>query len=147
MIPQRIPFLRQLLPQVDAFLPSDQEVRSLFGEDVPLWQAAQQLVDWGAPLVVIKVGSQGILLLDQVHGRRQHLPAYHAADDPRIVDVTGAGDAFCGGFLAGLAQFGDSLTAAQMGLISAAMVIEGYGALYALQLERETAVARMSEIR
>lgn len=147
MIPQRIPFLRQLLPQVDVFLPSDQEVRSLFGEDVPLWQAAQQLVEWGVPLVVIKVGSQGILLFDQANGRRRHLPAYHAAGDPRIVDVTGAGDSFCGGFLAGLAASGDSLTAAQMGLVSASMVIEGYGVLYALQLERETAVARMSEIR
>ena len=128
MIPERIPFIRQLLPQVDVFLPSDQEVRSLFGGEVNLWQAAEQLIGWGAPLVVIKVGPEGVLLWDKANGRRQQLPAYHKAGDPRIVDVTGAGDSFCGGFLAGLAQSGDALLAAQTGLISASMVIEGYGA-------------------
>lgn len=146
MIPERIPFIRQLLPQVDVFLPSDQEVRSLFGGDVNLWQAAEQLILWGAPLVVIKVGPDGVLLWDEANGRRQQLPAYHNVGDPRIVDVTGAGDSFCGGFLAGLVQFGDALLAAQTGIISASMVIEGYGALYAFGLEKQAAKARLFEI-
>jgi ribokinase len=146
MIPAREPYLRRLLPQVDAFLPSDQEVRSLFGADVDLWRAADRLVDWGAKVVVIKIGPQGVLLLDEEKGRRLHLPAYLPPGDPLIVDVTGAGDSFCGGFLAGLAQTADSLEAARMGLVSASMVIEGYGALYALQLEKGTARARLEEI-
>lgn len=143
MIPERMPFIRRLLPQVDAFLPSDQEVRSLFGAEVDLWEAAEQLAEWGAPLVIIKVGPDGILLLDATNGRRQQLPAYHAAGDPRIVDVTGAGDSFCGGFLAGLAETGESLTAVQMGLVSASLVIEGYGALYALGIQPEAARRRL----
>ena len=48
------------------------------------------------------------------------------------MDITGAGDAFCGGFLAGLAKKHDVTKAAEMGLISASIVLEGYGALYAL---------------
>lgn len=146
MIPERIPFIRQLLPQIDAFLPSDQEIRSLFGEDITLWEAAEQLAEWGAPLVTVKAGADGVLLLEQRNGRRLQLPAYHEAGDPRIVDVTGAGDSFCGGFIAGLAGSGDSLAAAQMGLVSASMVIEGYGALDALKLGRETAEARLLEV-
>jgi ribokinase len=146
MIPSREPYLRQLLPQVDAFLPSDHEVRSLFGEDVDLWQAAGQLVDWGAKVVVVKIGPGGVLLLDKDKGRRLHLPAYYPPGDPHIVDVTGAGDSFCGGFMVGLAQTADTVRAAQMGLISASMVIEGYGALFALRLDRETAAARLAEI-
>ena len=96
--------------------------------------------------MVIKIGPDGILLLDGGNGNRQHLPAYLEPGAPQIVDVTGAGDSFCGGFLAGLAQSGEALLAAQMGLISASMVIEGYGALYAFELQRETAVARLAEI-
>jgi sugar/nucleoside kinase (ribokinase family) len=45
MIPERIPYLQRLLPQVDAFLPSDQEVRSLFGDDVDLWEAGERLLE------------------------------------------------------------------------------------------------------
>jgi len=132
MIPARIPLIRQILPQVDAFLPSAQEVRSLFGAQVDLWQAAETLGQWGARLVVIKNGANGVLL-QGVGGLRRHLPAYHALGDGRVVDVTGAGDAFCGGFMVGLARSGDPLIAARQGLVSASYVIEGYGALYALE--------------
>jgi sugar/nucleoside kinase (ribokinase family) len=146
MIPERIPHLQQLLPQIDVFLPSDQEVRSLFGHDIDLWQAGERLISWGAPLVAIKVGPQGVLLLDGSKGTRQHLPAYLEPGSPRIVDVTGAGDSFCGGFLAGLTSSGQALRAAQMGLVSASMIIEGYGTLFALELPRKTAVSRLAEL-
>jgi sugar/nucleoside kinase (ribokinase family) len=146
MVPRRLPFIRKLMGEIDAFLPSDQEIRSLFGAAMPPWNAAQQLADWGVPVVVIKAGADGVLLLDRRAGKRQHLAAYHQKGDPRVVDVTGAGDAFCGGFLAGLAQTGDSVTACRMGLVSASMVIEGYGALHALSLSRSTARQRLDEI-
>lgn len=133
MVPERADYVRQLLPQIDAFLPSDQEVRSLFGEDVDLEEAAERLCRWGAPLVVVKMGDQGVLVQEGRDGRRTHLPAYHPPGDPRVIDVTGAGDAFCGGVMVGLARSGDPLLAARMGLASASAVIEGYGALYALE--------------
>jgi len=145
MVPQHIASIRRLLPHLDAFLPSDQEVRSLFGEDVDLWDAAERLYQWGAPLVVIKNGANGVLLLEGAKGRRVHLPAYHRPDDRRVVDVTGAGDAFCGGFMVGLAQTGDPVQAARMGLVSASYVIEGYGALYALD-QSEGKEARLAQI-
>ena len=134
MNPGRIDHIRRLLPQIDAFLPSDQEVRSLFSEDVDLAEAAEILCRWGAPLVVVKMGDQGVLVQEGSKGRLTHLPAYHQPGDPRVVDVTGAGDAFCGGFMVGLARNGDPRSAARMGAVSASAVIEGYGALYALTI-------------
>jgi ribokinase len=157
MIPERAGYIRQLLPQIDAFLPSDMEVRSLFGENVDLPEAAAILCDWGAPLVVVKNGANGVWVMEGGNGhfgdgrcvrsqcrRVTHLPAYHPANDPRIVDVTGAGDSFCGGFMVGLAQTGSLIQAARMGLVSASLVIEGYGALYALGRRKDEARERLT---
>lgn len=146
MIPQRTNYIRQLLPQIDAFLPSTQEVRSLFGSTVDLQKAAATLCEWGTPLVVIKDGANGVILQQGVHGPTTQVPAYHQPGDPRVVDITGAGDSFCGGFMVGLAQSGDPRTAVCMGLVSASLVIEGYGAMYALSIGKQTAQTRLAEI-
>jgi ribokinase len=140
MVPARQEQIKQILPQVDVFLPSTMEIRSLFGAKVDLAEAAVTLTKWGARWVVVKNGAEGVLL---VNGRTQtitHFPAYHAANDPRIIDVTGAGDSFCGGFMAGLAHTGDPAQAAAYGLVSASLVLEGYGALYALSRKSEAGV-------
>jgi sugar/nucleoside kinase (ribokinase family) len=143
MVPELLPHVRQILPYLDAFLPSAQEVHSLLGADVDLWQAAQTFAGWGAPLVGIKNGARGVWLYERENGRAAVLPAYHLPGDGRVVDVTGAGDAFCGGFMVGLAQSGNPRRAACLGLVSASLVIEGYGALYALGRDKEEAVRRL----
>ncbi len=138
MIPARLEQIKQILPQIDVFLPSAMEIRSLFGAEVDWAEAAVTLASWGARWVVVKNGAKGVLL---VNGRTQaisHFPAYHTANDPRISDVTGAGDSFCGGFMVGLIQTGDPAQAVAYGLVSASLVIEGYGALYALSRKDET---------
>jgi len=132
MVPERQPYIQQLLAQIDVFLPSAMEVRSLFGNEVDLWKAAKTLCRWGASVVVVKNGADGVLVQEGVNGRSTHIPAYHQPNDPRIIDVTGAGDSFCGGFMVGLAQTGDPVQAARMGVVTSSFVIEGYGALYAL---------------
>lgn len=143
MIPERTPFIRQLLRDSDAFLPSDQEVRSLCGEGIDLEEAARIFCGWGARLVLIKMGALGVLLMDQEELRPMHLRPFHAPGDRRVIDVTGAGDAFCGGFMVGLATTGEALLAAQMGLVSASLIIEGYGAIYALKVDRDLAKQRL----
>lgn len=137
MVPARRAQIKQILPMVDVFLPSAMEIRSLFGAEADLMEAAVTLTKWGAHWVVVKNGAAGVLL---VNGRNQsitHFPAYHTINDPRIIDVTGAGDSFCGGFMVGLAQTGDPAQAVAYGLVSASLVIEGYGALYALSRQSE----------
>lgn len=138
--------LRRFLPHIDAFLPSAQEVRSLFGPETDLWEAAEILAGWGSPVVIIKYGAQGVLIYERENGRKTHLPAFHSPGDGRIVDITGAGDAFCGGFLAGLATGKDTVQAAEMGLVSASLVLEGYGALYALHQTKEEPKRRLQQL-
>jgi sugar/nucleoside kinase (ribokinase family) len=137
MVPERTAYIQQILPQIDVFLPSAMEIRSLFGDKVDLGEAALTLTRWGARWVVVKNGKAGILL---VNGRSHTItpfPAFHPANDPRLVDVTGAGDSFCGGFMVGLARTGDPAQAVPYGLVAASLVIEGYGALYALSRKEE----------
>ncbi len=147
MVPNRVDLIRQILPAVDIFLPSDQEVRSLFGDEIELEEAAQTFLSWGASLVVIKIGEQGVLLQGKADDQLLHLRPYHKLGDERVIDVTGAGDAFCGGFMVGLAKTADPIQAAQMGLVSASLVIEGYGALYALNVAKGEAQRRLGEFR
>ena len=146
MIPTRLAQIKQILPQVDVFLPSAMEIRSLFGDDVALSEAALTLTGWGARWVVVKNGAKGVLL---ANGRTQtvtHFPAYHEDADARIIDVTGAGDSFCGGFMVGFVQTGDPAQAVAYGLVSASLVIEGYGALYAIS-RRSDALSRLQEFQ
>ena len=142
-LPWYPPALSYAILTINAFLPSDQEVRSLFGDSVDLIEAANTFCEWGVPLVVIKIGADGVLVRDREHDCPIHLRPYHSPGDARVIDVTGAGDAFCGGFMVGLAGMADPIHAAQMGLVSASLIIEGYGALYALQVNKEKADHRL----
>lgn len=146
MVPDLKEYLPRFLPSVDAFLPSDQEIRSLFGPDINWLAAAKILGQWGAPLVIIKLGPQGVLVYDRNRDRATHLSPYHEPNDRRVVDVTGAGDAFCGGFLAGLLSTGQALAATNWGLVSASLVIEGYGALYAVDRPSSQVYQRLAKL-
>jgi sugar/nucleoside kinase (ribokinase family) len=61
--------------------------------------------------------------------------------------VTGVGNAYCGGFLVGLAQTHDPVEAAVRGAVSASIVVEGKGALYALDSTPRLAEARALALR
>jgi ribokinase len=132
MLPGQAATLAAVLGRVDVFLPSEAEVRAAL-PGVELWAAAERLAALGPRVVVIKIGARGQLVYERASGRRWHVPAVPA----RVVDVTGAGDAFCGGFLAGYLATGDPLAAAQRGGLAAARVIGGVGALFAVWKKAE----------
>jgi sugar/nucleoside kinase (ribokinase family) len=117
-----------LLRQCDAFLPSEAEARLLFGPEMSRQEMARRLAGDGPPVVVLKLGSEGSLVYQRESDRFISIPAAPA----RAVDVTGAGDAFCGAFAVGLSKTGDPVTAARWGGVAASFVIEGFGALHAL---------------
>jgi sugar/nucleoside kinase (ribokinase family) len=136
--------LRVVLQGVTAFLPSEDEMRSLFwGESHDLWEMAQRVSEHGPQIIVIKRGSQGQLIYDAAAKRRYEAPAYPA----RLVDPTGAGDAFCGGFLAGYQRTNDSLMAALHGNVSASLKIEGIGAFATLDAMPGLAEARLHALK
>jgi sugar/nucleoside kinase (ribokinase family) len=136
--------VKQLVHGLDAFLPSEMEARAFF-RDAPddLWQAAETFGLMGAKVIVIKLGARGQYVYETATQRKWHVPAYPA----KVKDVTGAGDAYCGGFLVGLAQTDDPVEAALRGAVSASIVIEGVGALYPLDSTPGLAEARLLALR
>lgn len=136
--------LRVVLQGVTAFLPSEDEMRALFwGESHDLWEMAQRVSEHGPQIIVIKRGAQGQFIYDAAAKRRYEAPAYPA----RLVDPTGAGDAFCGGFLAGYQRTNDPLQAALHGNVSASLKIEGIGAFATLEAMPGLAEARLHALK
>ena len=132
--------LRSLLQGVTAFLPSEDEIRNLFwGRTNDLWEMAATLASYGCEIIVIKCGAHGQYVYERATGKKWEIPAYPS----HLVDPTGAGDAFCGGFLAGFAATLDPLQAAMQGNISASFSIEGSGAFYLLDSMPGLAQARL----
>ncbi len=108
---------------VDAFLPSDKEVEALWGLDDPA-SAVRRLAGLGPRVVAMKQGKHGSLVYDRSRDVVWEIPPVPVT----VVDTTGAGDAYCGGFLAGLVTTGDALEAALQGTVSASFAVEDYGA-------------------
>jgi fructoselysine-6-P-deglycase FrlB-like protein/sugar/nucleoside kinase (ribokinase family) len=131
--------LLRLAASVDVFLPSREELLDLAGFDDPARALRELWPEKGAPLVVAKMGRDGVLLWDKDRSAVVSLDAAPA----RPVDVTGAGDAFCGGFAAGLAQGLDPLEAARRGTVSAAFATEGVGSLALASVTPADAAARL----
>jgi ribokinase len=113
------------------FTPSELEVALLFPDlavsEAPVVTAraaSDRLLEMGARAVVIKLGAGGCFVADSSY--RAALPALRAP----VIDSTGAGDAFCGGFLAGYLRTNSLLVGAVCGSLSAAHVIKGFGAFH-----------------
>jgi sugar/nucleoside kinase (ribokinase family) len=72
--------------------------------------------------VAIRLGAAGSLV-GTAGGERWHVPAVPT----RVVDVTGAGNAYCGGFLVGLAEGLPPPEAALRAAVSASFALEQFG--------------------
>jgi sugar/nucleoside kinase (ribokinase family) len=96
-IESKRPSLLRTLSMVDILVINDAEARQLAGEP-NLIKAAKQIQCWGPKTLVIKRGEYGVLMFgpNSVFGT----PAFPMAE---VVDPTGAGDSFAGGFMGFLA--------------------------------------------
>ncbi|MFH1641144.1 MAG: PfkB family carbohydrate kinase, partial [Candidatus Omnitrophota bacterium] len=111
---------------VDIFVANDQEARSLSGE-VNLIKAAKALRILGPRMVLIKKGEHGVFFYSDKF--IFSLPAYPT---DKVIDPTGAGDTFAGGFMGYLSKAGrldeDSLKNALVsGTVAASYNVEGFG--------------------
>jgi ribokinase len=112
-----------MVGQVDVFMPSADEVRRLIGVREPA-DAARYFAALGPRIVVIKLGAAGVL----VHDARTGTSFTRVACPGPVVDTTGAGDAFCCGFMASLVQAPDDLPrAASAGAVAASFAVAGFG--------------------
>ncbi|HUH99342.1 MAG TPA: carbohydrate kinase family protein [Anaerolineales bacterium] len=136
--------LRSILSGLTAFLPSEEELRALFwGETHDLWEMASALGSYGCEIIVVKRGARGQMVYDVGGKHKWEVPAFSS----RLADPTGAGDAFCGGFLAGYKKTYDPVQAALYGNISASLKVEGSGAFYPLETLTGLAEARLHALK
>ncbi|MFA4988140.1 MAG: PfkB family carbohydrate kinase [Candidatus Omnitrophota bacterium] len=118
--------LLKLLKRVDIYVANDQEARELSGEN-NLFKAARALRGYGARMVLIKKGENGVFF--QGDDFVLSLPAYPVE---KVVDPTGAGDTFAGGFMGYLSRAGRVSRpvlkkALAYGTVAASFNIEGFG--------------------
>jgi sugar/nucleoside kinase (ribokinase family) len=118
--------LMRILKRVDIYFGNDEEIRMLTDER-NLIKAGKMIQAMGPRLVVVKKGEHGALVFgpDMTFG----VPALPTEN---VIDPTGAGDSFAGGFLGYLDKAGsfskrDIRKAAVYGSVMASFTIEGFG--------------------
>lgn len=131
-----------LLPLLAAFLPSREEVALWFGYDDPE-RAIANLLTLGANAVAIKMGVEGAL----TQSRGEHGPRLVPSIATTVRDATGAGDAFCGGFAACLADGGHVLDAAMAGAVAASFAVERHGSLGLIDVDPRVRDERLALLR
>ncbi len=119
-VPEKLDEFAAFLPLVDVFSPNWEESAQLLGIDNPDAILARFL-EMGVPVVALRMGEAGSLVATAE--QRWHIPAVPV----RVVDVTGAGNSYCGGFLVGYAETGDPRIGGLYGAVSASFTIEQFG--------------------
>jgi ribokinase len=92
---KRFTRLEHIIRRTYVLMPNAIELELLTGE-TDYCNGADFMIGRGVKIVAVKLGSDGCYITD---GRERHLIE---AFNVRVVDTTGAGDAFCAGFLYGL---------------------------------------------
>jgi sugar/nucleoside kinase (ribokinase family) len=110
-----------VLPYMTLFSPNIDEATAVTGSTIPE-EMADIFLAWGAPLVSIRMGAKGSLVKMQ-SGEQWHLPSVPTD----IVDVTGAGNSYCGGFLTGLGDGLSPFEASLRAAVSASFALEQFG--------------------
>ncbi len=127
--------IEEALPYVDYFLPSFEEAKMLSGEEEPA-AIAEFFLKKGAGVVGIKMGAKGCYVAD---GETEiTTPAYKV----QAVDTTGAGDAFVGGFLAGVIEGWELEFTSRFANAVGAFCVQGIGASPGIK-SREEIIAFM----
>lgn len=83
------------LPYCDIFLTNEEEAKNYSGKN-SIDEAAEYFMSQGPHMVIVKMGSKGVFIQSGEYSG--HIPIFTV----KIVDATGAGDAFDAGFLFGL---------------------------------------------
>jgi adenosine kinase len=106
---------------VDLVFANERELHSLY--QTADFDSALNALRGDARLAVVTRSEKGCLVVT-----REETDVVPALPVERVVDATGAGDLFAAGFLVGLARGADYRTAARLGALSAAEVIQHLGA-------------------
>jgi ribokinase len=111
--------LKPIIKKSYVLFPNERELKILTGKDFE--NGSKILLKNGARFVAVKLGKKGCYVTD---GREKFLiDAYKV----KVVDTTGAGDAYCAGFLYGLLMGKDLYTCGKLGNFIASYKIQKKG--------------------
>jgi sugar/nucleoside kinase (ribokinase family) len=137
--------LLALLRRIDGLIVNDGEVKQLTGR-TNLIQAGRAALELGPKMVIVKKGEHGCFVFSNFF--HYALPAYPTE---RVVDPTGAGDSFAGGFMGYLAT-SDTVSlwnikrAVAYGTVTASLTVEGFGVDRLAAVDREAVERRYHEL-
>ena len=138
--------LNALLREIDGLVLNDGEARMLT-EEVNLVRAGRKILEMGPKFVIIKKGEHGAMFRSA--DGTFVVPAFPVAD---VVDPTGAGDSFAGGFMGYLASVGRTdaealKTAMAYGTVVASLNVEDFSLRRFQRTERAEIDRRLNEYR
>ena len=116
-------------------MPNAIELKQLTGE-ADYRRGAEFLLAKGVKIVAVKLGAEGCYVTD---GRERHLIE---AFKVKAVDTTGAGDAFCSGFLYGLLKEKTLQECGRLGNFVASRCVMKMGARAGLPYAKDLALVR-----
>jgi ribokinase len=112
--------LRPIIKNCHITLPNESEIKLLTKENYR--QGSKVLLKEGVEIVAVKLGERGCYVTD---GKESHLIKPFRV---KVRDCTGAGDAFCAGFLYGLAKNKDLYECGRLGNFVASCCVRKVGA-------------------
>ncbi|MBX4956534.1 ribokinase [Rhizobium lentis] len=120
----------------DFIVPNEVEAAELVGHaietDEQARAAARTLIDRGAKAAVITLGARGALY--HIAGQSEFVPAFAAGS---VIDTTGAGDAFLGGFATAISEGQAPVEAVRFGCATAAIAVTRPGTAPAMPSRAE----------
>ena len=135
--------LWEVISRVNIFMLNDEEALQLTKKTTIL-EAADHLLDSGPSVVVIKQGGNGALL--SYENTKIQVPVFPIK---KLIDPTGAGDSFAGGFIGHLVKNNnnDYLEAVVTGAAVASFTVSGFGIEGLLEASLDSVNGRKDVIR
>jgi len=111
---------KPIIQRSHVMLPNEIEINQLTGQEYR--EGAKTFLKLGAEIVAVKLGKKGCYVTD---GNENHLIKAYKVE---AVDTTGAGDAFCAGFIYGLVKGKDLFECGRLGNFVASRCVLAMGA-------------------
>ena len=117
-----IEYIKNLIGKIDIIKPSEVDAERIFGPDTPE-NHVNKFIECGAKLVIMTLGKYGAIVSDGTKTIKFNTLA------TEVIDTTGAGDAFWGGFYTALTSNYPLKEALNIGFATSAFKLKNVGAI------------------
>ena len=133
----------ELISKVNIFMLNDEEARQLTNKK-DLEEIADDFINCGPEIVIIKMGSEGALVAYE--NNKKYVSV---VPNTTVYDPTGAGDSFAGGFLGYISKFGldNPINAVVHGTVTASYTVSGFGLEKLCTIEDDDFNNKIKEIK